>query len=404
MALNIGDNFKYLGKKFLDDRESFDTLEAMNSCNDVPERFITYCKETDKRYEYKNGAWVEYLNDINIPDNIATTDYVDDKVAGLVNSAPETLDTLNKLSQALGDDPNFATTIANELGNKADKTEIPTKVSQLENDSNYASKTFVENKVSEIQLSQPEIDLSGLQTKVDETLETTDKTISGAINEINTEIDVKFDDVVTSTSVDEQNNELTNLTFLGNGNELKTIQIPKGSNINSGNSNIDINDVIYYGTEEPTNDNVIWFVPDTYSQEITYKNPIITELMSIIQNMQEQIFQLQADVEYLKTHGGGSGGGNTPETPKPTTYSYLVLEDGFKFLLEDGGGILLEEQKIINNNMSYLVLEDGFKFLLEDGGGILLEEQKIINNSSYLLLEDGFKFLLETGDCMLLEA
>ena len=211
MALNIGDNFKYLGKKFLDDRESFDTLEAMNSCNDVPERFITYCKETDKRYEYKNGAWVEYLSDINIPDNIATTDYVDDKVAGLVNSAPETLDTLNKLSQALGDDPNFATTIANELGNKADKTEIPTKVSQLENDSNYASKTFVENKVSEIQLSQPEIDLSGLQTKVDETLETTDKTISGAINEINTEIDVKFDDVVTSTSIDEQNNELTNV-------------------------------------------------------------------------------------------------------------------------------------------------------------------------------------------------
>ena len=114
---------------------------------------------------------------------------------------------------------------------------------------------------------------------------------------------------------------------------------------------------------------MIWFVPDTYSQEITYKNPIITELMSIIQNMQEQIFQLQADVEYLKIHGGGGG---TVNPPTPTTYSYLVLEDGFKFLLEDGGGILLEEQKIISNT-SYLVLEDGFKFLLEDGGGILLE-------------------------------
>ena len=94
---------------------------------------------------------------------------------------------------------------------------------------------------------------------------------------------------------------------------------------------------------------------------------IITELMSIIQNRQSQITQLQADVEYLKTHGG-SGGGTTPDT----TYSYLVLEDGSKLLLEDGGGILLEQQAIIKNS-SYLLLEDGFKLLLEDGYGLLLE-------------------------------
>lgn len=60
MSLNIGDNFKYLGKKFLDERESFDTLELMNACNDVPEGFITYCKENQKRYEYKDGAWKVY--------------------------------------------------------------------------------------------------------------------------------------------------------------------------------------------------------------------------------------------------------------------------------------------------------------------------------------------------------
>ena len=60
MSLNIGDNFKYLGKKFLDERESFNTLEEMNACNDVPEGFITYCKENQKRYEYKNGAWKVY--------------------------------------------------------------------------------------------------------------------------------------------------------------------------------------------------------------------------------------------------------------------------------------------------------------------------------------------------------
>ena len=235
MSLNIGDNFKYLGKKFLDNRESFNTLEEMNACNDVPKGFITICYENDKRYEFNGIEWVEYI--------------------------------------------------------------------------------------------------------------------------------------------------------VNNGDE---------------SSDINIDDVIYYGTDEPTNDNVIWFYPNNNDyQGITIDNPIITELMSIIQNMQSQIRQLQADVEYLKTHGG-SGGGTTPDTPS-TTYSYLVLEDGSKLLLEDGGGILLEQQAIIKNS-SYLLLEDGSKLLLEDGGGILLEQQAIIKNSSYLLLEDGFKLLLEDGYGLLLEA
>ena len=43
-------------------------------------------------------------------------DYADQKVAALVNSAPEVLDTLKELSDALGSDPNFATTVANNIG------------------------------------------------------------------------------------------------------------------------------------------------------------------------------------------------------------------------------------------------------------------------------------------------
>lgn len=42
-------------------------------------------------------------------------------IAGLVNSAPGALDTLKELSDALGGDPNFATTVLNALGLKADK-------------------------------------------------------------------------------------------------------------------------------------------------------------------------------------------------------------------------------------------------------------------------------------------
>ena len=46
-------------------------------------------------------------------------------IAGIVNSAPETLDTLEELAKALGNDPNFATTIMTLLGKKVDRLEKP---------------------------------------------------------------------------------------------------------------------------------------------------------------------------------------------------------------------------------------------------------------------------------------
>ena len=53
---------------------------------------------------------------------IATESYVDSSVstavANLINSAPGTLDTLNELAEALGDDANFSTTITNSLSGK----------------------------------------------------------------------------------------------------------------------------------------------------------------------------------------------------------------------------------------------------------------------------------------------
>lgn len=49
----------------------------------------------------------------------ATTAFVQAAIASLVASSPAALDTLNELATALGNDPNFATTIATQLGLKA---------------------------------------------------------------------------------------------------------------------------------------------------------------------------------------------------------------------------------------------------------------------------------------------
>lgn len=50
--------------------------------------------------------------------SVYSTAQTDAALAALVDSSPTTLDTLNELAAALGDDPNFATTMTTALGNK----------------------------------------------------------------------------------------------------------------------------------------------------------------------------------------------------------------------------------------------------------------------------------------------
>lgn len=52
----------------------------------------------------------------------ATKTYVDTAISNLVASAPGTLDTLNELAAALGNDPNFATTVTNSIATKVAKS------------------------------------------------------------------------------------------------------------------------------------------------------------------------------------------------------------------------------------------------------------------------------------------
>ncbi len=53
----------------------------------------------------------------------ATEDYVKTQVSSLVDAAPETLNTLNELATALGEDANFAATVATQIGTKVDKVD-----------------------------------------------------------------------------------------------------------------------------------------------------------------------------------------------------------------------------------------------------------------------------------------
>lgn len=55
---------------------------------------------------------------LNLENGVYNKNETDARIAAVVNSAPSTLDTLNELANALGNDPNFATTTANLIGTK----------------------------------------------------------------------------------------------------------------------------------------------------------------------------------------------------------------------------------------------------------------------------------------------
>lgn len=65
--------------------------------------------------------------------DVLTTEQIDARIQQLIGSAPETLDTLAEIAEALGNNPNFATTISEQLAKKASKTQVAEQEEQLSN-------------------------------------------------------------------------------------------------------------------------------------------------------------------------------------------------------------------------------------------------------------------------------
>jgi hypothetical protein len=65
-----------------------------------------------------SAATITNITDPTNAQDAATKNYVDTAISNLIDTAPGTLDTLNELAAALGDDPNFATTITNSIATK----------------------------------------------------------------------------------------------------------------------------------------------------------------------------------------------------------------------------------------------------------------------------------------------
>jgi hypothetical protein len=115
----------------------FDGRLATKSTTDLTEGTNLYYTDARARTALSGGTGIAYDNVtgvIAVDTTIATKTYADNAatsaadsaVAALVDSAPATLDTLNELAAALGDDANFATTVTTALGQKLNTADFET--------------------------------------------------------------------------------------------------------------------------------------------------------------------------------------------------------------------------------------------------------------------------------------
>lgn len=133
------------------------------------------------------GKVSEFENDANYQ----SASQVDARIQEVVASAPEALDTLKELADALGNDPNFAGTVTTELAKKANSIDVYTKeeadakfITEHQSLEGLATETWVESKgyLTEHQ------DISGLATK-EEVTESSNEVLTNILGRIWTNTD-----------------------------------------------------------------------------------------------------------------------------------------------------------------------------------------------------------------------
>lgn len=113
----------YTGPSASDVRAHFSAGTGIAITNGAISTSITQYTDTLARAAFSAGSGITITEGaIAVDSNIATKTYADNAattaVSAAIDSSPETLNTLNELAAALGDDANFASSTSSALGNR----------------------------------------------------------------------------------------------------------------------------------------------------------------------------------------------------------------------------------------------------------------------------------------------
>ncbi len=135
----------------------------------TPKAVKTVMDETKTKAPLDSPAFTGTPTTPTPPDDAAGLEtanaaFVRKLLAALVDSSPEALDTLNELAAALGNDPNFATTVTNALAGKQPLNDVLTAASQIIPEENTLPYFSEEGRILLAQLSEKARALLALDT------------------------------------------------------------------------------------------------------------------------------------------------------------------------------------------------------------------------------------------------
>ena len=167
--------------------------------------YVTQTEMTDAITDAVTGGTVDLTGYQKSRDtNLAT---IDKTVVGAINELKDNIDNFEGGGAGLTAEQSqkLETAYEHSQSTHVSASDIPAKVSDLENDSSFVTQTEMTNAINNAQLGggSTEVDLSIYQTIQEDTLTTTAKTIPEAINELKSGVE----GIIVPTKVSELNND-----------------------------------------------------------------------------------------------------------------------------------------------------------------------------------------------------
>ena len=189
-GISLASGFDLGAKSPLDSRSIVNTIEERDAHvtgNRAYPGMKVYVLEEQKEYRYTGSGWKE----LDVVD-LSTVHKHENK------------DVLDGITAVDISNWNAKSDFSGSYLDLSDLPEIPSKVSDLNNDLSFATQSFVTNKIAEAKLEQSEIDLSGYATKDDLNGYVTLDIMGSTLTNYVTFTDLESEGFTTQTYVDNQ--------------------------------------------------------------------------------------------------------------------------------------------------------------------------------------------------------
>lgn len=236
----------------------------------------TYMSATDTKVselEEKIGNVPTKVSEFENDANYQSASQVDARIQEVVAAAPEALDTLKELADALGNDPDFAGTVTTELAKKANSIDVYTKeeadakfITEHQSLEGLATEKFVEEQIAAI----PPVDLTPYVSDV-AGLSNTLEALNATVQILQSKVDVLTKTNTEVVSVDGSAGELKdsskdyivqgsineNAEIVGKSISLKSIKVSDNARLKLNAGDVEAKDLNISGSFPKANGNTV---------------------------------------------------------------------------------------------------------------------------------------------------